>query len=275
MANNRQLILRSPVLDDVVKRHLKERTEPRRPGRNSLDNIGGMNFSTAGKLSHQFKIMASDTNTITVLNGNAPNSFSAGSLNGVEYARKDITFSSGIYYIYAVDGNVYALKHRFHSDLIPALLIGVVTVAGGMVTIEQRNFSDNPVVPVCGAVYGATELGYSITYANYALTVKYTVASKIAVNNVVIELTATDIPTTAEGKDGYLYGYVKSLTVDYNTTPEGGIVFSADLPEERQWVQTVFSYRLHDNTFRVLSRMENPQNFVFAPFPLNAVEVGV
>jgi hypothetical protein len=144
-----------------------------------------------------------------------------------------------------------------------------------MVTIEQRNFSDNPVVPVCGAVYGATVLEYSITYANHALTVKYTIAAKIAVNNVIIELPATDIPATADSEDGYLYGYVKSLTVDYNTTPESGIVFSADLPEERQWVQTVFSYRLLDNSFRVLSRMENPQNFVFAPFPLNAVEIGV
>lgn len=274
MANNRQLILRSPVLDDVVKRHLKERMEPRRPGRNSLDNIGGMNFSTAGKLSHQFLIedhSGSGSAVVSVVNGNAPASFSAGSLNGVEYARKDITFSSdGIYYIYAIDGNIYALKHRFYSDLVPALLLGVVTMSAGVLSIEQRSFEDNPTVDVLGAVNGAVTFTYKLNYANYTLTASYTASAKMAVNDTVIELSSTTIPANTNGK---LTGYIESLTVPFNTSPVAGIVFG-DATDNAEWTSVILNYKYDSGEFRVLSVMENPWNFTFSRFPLNAVEAG-
>lgn len=207
----------------------------------------------------------------------------AGYVNGVLYRATTLPLTVGIteYWIYAVDGQIYALNHEFHSDFFPVLYCGKVSVVDGKIEITQLQFSSDYQyaggihinVPVCGAEYGAVTLAGTLSCANHVLTADYTVAVKGLLNNNALNFPSTAIPVA---ENGTLLAYVKLLTVGNDVTPESGFEFSATgQPSQTvEWHQVMFRYTLTANTFKVLFRQHPLHMFTFTRIYLNASESG-
>lgn len=239
-------------------------------------NLGGGSNAIAG---HQFTVAdasSDDVVKVRVYDGNG--SGIAGVLNGATYAETTLELNPEIpqYWVYAVNGSIYALNHEFSSDLFPTLLCATVTVADGGITIVQKNFDNNINVPVISATYGVTTITGTLSYADYVLTATYTISSSVLCNFTKINSGTLNIPVTAEGTTGYLLAYVDKLVVDTDTPPTTGFEFVAGSPEpsiEREWYQKVLEYTLTATSFSVAYRLENPYLFTFTQLYVNANEV--
>lgn len=285
MAKTIELVARSSTLDKAVKATTFFDVPSRKRGRNSLDNTGGMSYGSGGATPYQFKVTDSSSYSVagsvikmqvTVSNGNDKDNPIAGYLNKKAYAKTDLVLSAGIerFYIYAINGEMYALKHQYASDLIPVLLCATVTVANGKLKITQENFENNPEVPLCGESYGSVTLSVQgVVYDSHTLTVKYGCSARALCNNLPIVSGEKSIPATAEGAVGYLIAYVEQLTVENDASPATGFDFVSGSPTpqvEVEWYREVMSYTLTDTGFRVISRLENPHLFTFTVLPLNS-----
>lgn len=212
---------------------------------------------------------------VSVVDGHNPNSTTAGRLNGTSYAAVSITLAENIatFYIYAADGQICALRHTLESDLFPVLLLAEVTVANGLLTIAQRSFTDNPIVPVKESVYGALTLGYSMTYADHVLSVNYTVAVSMYRNNVPLTLAPTALIPAADPQT--LSVYITTLTPPPNTPPEVGFTFGA-VPSGAEWFLSLFRFTLTQTaaTNALAIHYRNVDRFVlsFTEVYLNASE---
>lgn len=270
-----EIVLRSAALDDTVKSVSTFNAARRRLGRSSLSEMGGMSFGGGGQLPHQFTVTDSSTYNDDGTVKQLQVTVSEGMLNDVTYPSTDVPLTVGIakYWIYAVDGQIYALNHAFQSDYFPVLLCGTVEVVEGKLSITQVNYRDYPYVPVCGSEYGAVTLVGTVSYADHVLTADYTVAVKGLLNNNALNFPSTAIPVA---ENGTLLAYVKMLTVGNDVTPESGFEFSAtgQPSQSVEWYQSMFQYTLTATTFKVLFRQHPLQMFTFTKLYLNAEESG-
>jgi hypothetical protein len=246
-----------------------------RQGSEAIINLGG-GSGVGSQDSYQFKVIDSTevsadgikTLRVSVVNGHSPGNATAGFVNGVKYPRTDIVLSSLTkFYIYAIDGAIYALGHTFASHLIPVLLLATVDVVDGGLRITQESFADNVIVPVAPKTLGATTLTYVITYKDYSLTVTYSVEASAFVNSTPLTLASAEIPANATGK---LYAYIKDVIVDPDVEPEAGFAFT--VPEGAEFTRMVLQYRLNDSDFQIISRTTDLYFFTFTRIFLNAAE---
>lgn len=268
-----EIVLRSAALDDTVKSVSTFNAARRRLGRSSLSEMGGMSFGGGGQIPHQFTVTDSSTYNEDGTVKQLQVTVSGGVLNDVTYPESIVPLTVGVakYWIYAVDGQIYALNHEFQSDYFPVLLCGTVEVADGKLSITQVNYRDYPYVPACGSEYGAVTLAGTLSYADHVLTAAYTVAVKGLLNNIAFDFPATAIPAN---ENGVLLAYIKLLTVDNNTTAESGFEFASNPSQTVDWHHVMFRYTLTATTFKVLFRQQPLQMFTFTKLYLNAEESG-
>ena len=221
---------------------------------------------------------------VSVVHGRSTNATSCGTLNGVKYARTDIPLADGVstYYIYAVGGTCYALRHEFHSDIIPTLLLATVTFASdGRPVIAQESWVDNPVVPVWSGICGASTINAGLSYGDHVLHFSYSITATVLRDSEKLTMTGETIPVTEAGSVGHLVAYVGKLLIAPGETPDAGLRFvtsqSGGPNVDAEWYQPLLSYTLEEDgasqSFRIISRLENPYIFTFTTLPLNADEV--
>lgn len=242
----------------------------------AIINLGG---GSGGATSHQFEVIDSSevsadgkkTLRVSVVNGHAPGNVIAGYVNNISYSRTDIPLTGGLpkYYIYAIDGKIYALGHTFSCDLFPVLLLATVDIVDGRLQITQESFADNVIVPVAPKTLGATTLTCELSYNDYSLTAAYYVEASCFVNSTELSMAKTAIP---ESEPGMLYAYIKDVIVDPDTTPEAGFAFA--VPEGAEFSKVVLEYSLNDSNFAVTSRAQDMYFFTFTRLYLNAAEAG-
>ena len=174
------------------------------------------------------------------------------------------------YYIYAIDGELYALGHTFSCDLFPVVLLATVDIStSGVMTITQESFADNIIVNVAPKTYGATTLTYAITYNDYSLTVTYNVEASAYLNSTELTMTKTAVPYA---ESGALYAYIKDVVIQPDAKPDAGFEFTA--PEDAQFTRAVLQYQLNDSEFHINSRTNDLYFFTFTKIFLNASESG-
>lgn len=221
---------------------------------------------------------------ISVVHGRSTNATSCGTLNGETYARTDIPLADGVstYYVYAIEGTCYALRHTFHSDLVPTLLLATVTFASdGRPQITQESWVDNPIVPVWSRICGASAISATPSYSDHVLSYSYAITATVLRDSEKITISGSAIPVTESGATGHLVAYVHELEVGPGETPVAGLRFvtsqSGSPALDDEWYQPVLSYTLEEEdasqAFRIISRLENPYLFTFTTLPLNADEV--
>lgn len=271
-----EFIQRSPLLDAVVKLHQRNIAMlPRRRGRNSLAEYKGSgSIRQNNTVGHQFKVIdssAGDVKQVSVVNGHSPGNVIAGYVNGIAYSRTDIPLTGLLkYYVYAIDGKIYALGHTFSCDLFPVVLLATVDIStSGVMTITQESFADNIIVNVAPKTYGATTLTYAITYNDHSLTVAYNLEASAFINSTALTLASTALPANATGK---LYAYIMKTTVPPDTKPEAGFAFT--VPEGAEFSKSVLEYSLVDSNFAVTARAHDMYFFTFTRLYLNAAEAG-
>lgn len=220
---------------------------------------------------------------VSVVNGRSTNATSCGTLNGVAYPRTDLSLSDGVdtYYIYASGGDVYALRHRLHSDLIPTLLLATVRFASdGKPVITQESFVDNPFVYVRDAECGASLITARASYSGHVLHYTYSISAQALCNNSKLTY-AGELTATGSGEKGFIVAYVDTLNVPNGVSASAGIKRVANVGNapvlSAEWYQNLLVYTLtgtnSDQDFRIISRSENPYLFTFTTLPLNASEV--
>lgn len=239
-------------------------------------NLGSNSASSPG---HQFTVVdSSSTNSdgsvelkISVIDGNGNDQY-CGSLNGFLYSNVEIPLQGGIghFFVYAVDGNIYALSHTFASDLLPVLLLAEIDVKNGTIFITQKNFADNPIVAVVPSIWGKSTMTGTVSYNRHVLTASYSIESIALCNYNKITLPKTTIPLTAE-ETGSLIVYADKLVVENDVTPVTGFEFSTGEPS-REWFLPILQYKLSPTEFRVFSQLENPYLLTFTKLYLNASE---
>lgn len=259
-----------------------------REGSYAIINLGG---GESAERKHQFQVIdiseTSSAGTVTlkirVQNGHNPDSDIAGKLNGANYDAEEITLASGTstltYYVYALnDGinpGIYALNHTFQSDFFPVLRLATVTVANSKLTIEQENFADNPTVPVCDSVFGATTLTGTVTVdvVSYVATASYKVAAKGMLNNIELNYQPTEnLPTTTtETTYKYLLAYIKKINVENDAAPVADFeISSSDTPSTAcEWHEPLFKYSHTAESFQVKYRSPSLHLFTFTTLYLN------
>jgi hypothetical protein len=247
-------------------------------GEEAIINLGG---GSGGATAHQFKVIDSSTKNavgnitqhkVSVVNGHAPDNVIAGYVNNISYSRTDIPLTGSLtnFYIYAINGAIYALNHTYASDLFPVVLLATVDIStSGVMTITQESFADNIIVNVAPNTYGATTLTYAITYNAHSLTVTYSVEASAFINSTPLTLASTTIPANATGK---LYAYIMRTTVDPDTQPEAGFAFT--VPEGAEFRKSVLEYSLNNSNFTVTARAHDMYFFTFTRLYLNATEAG-
>ena len=252
-----------------------------REGSYAIINLGG---GESAEIKHQFQVIdASETSSsgtvthkVKVQNGHDPDGAIAGSLNDTDYLATTITLAAGTseYYVYALNGGIYALNHEFQSDFFPVLKLAKVTISNNKLTIVQENFTDNPTVPICGSEYGAVTLAGTVAVQNYVATASYKVSAKGMLNNMELVFPATDLPLTVAGQN-YLLAYIDKITVENDAEPVKGFEFSSSgsPSADREWYVTMFRYRLTETSFHVDYRRPELNMFTFTTLYLNDSEV--
>ena len=249
-------------------------------GRRSGAFIDDTLVDTSTEYVYQFQVIdasiTSSDGTVTlrikVQNGHNPKSDTAGYLNDDAYPAAIITLAAGTspYYVYALNGVIHALNHEFQSDFFPVLKLAKVTISGNKLNIVQESFADNPVVPVCGSVYGAITLTGTVDVTGHVATASYKVAAKAMLNNIELPCPATNLELTGEGHK-YLLAYVDKIIAETDTAPVKGFEFSSSgsPSEDREWYEIMFEYSLTANSFHVYYRAPSVHLFTFTTLYLN------
>ena len=253
-----------------------------REGSYAIINLGG---GESSERKHQFQVIdiseTSSDGTVTleirVQNGHNPDSRVAGTLNGDNYDAEEITLAAGTseYYVYALNGVIYALNHEFQSDFFPVLRLATVTVVNSKLTITQENFQDDPIVPVCGSIYGAITLTGTVDVESYVATASYQVAAKGMLNNIELPYPDTGTLTlpktdTAETYK-YLLAYINKINVENDAAPVAGFeISSSDTPSTAcEWHELLLQYSHTAESFHVKYRSPLLHMFTFTMLYLN------
>ena len=183
-----------------------------------------------------------------------------GQLNGLTYASMTVTLPTGAatYYIYAVDGQIYALTHTFYSSVVPSFCIARVTVTPNTaaLTIYQ---SDVPihVDGVTAPGDGFSEITPSLSYSANRLSASYTYSGRVVFNGVSTAISNLPLPTGGQSVTAWLEKLISGLTETVNH----GVVITPDQPlPAHEWSVVLLAYRLTqtsaENTFIVTSRLD-------------------
>lgn len=203
---------------------------------------------------------------VAVVDGRDSTAGICGTLNNTSYVKTELALdpANPFYYIYAIDGQLYAIAHEIRSDIIPILLIATVSVGTSSIYIRQVNYANDPVVPIVSST-SAVRLSASVNCSKHICTIDYFVTASILQNNTTITA-AGQLPASTGNKTAIMAVYAKTLTLPVNTAPETGFTFINTTETEAsgyEWSMDILRYQLTSKSFTVQHITENPQFFTF------------
>lgn len=203
---------------------------------------------------------------------------SGGILNDVEYLDTALSLSSSNkHWIYAIEGQFYALTHQFHSDLYAVLLCATVEIYDGKLKIDQTIKPNHCYVSVKESQYGAVTLSGNLPQTNSdntnELTVDYKVEVKGMLNNSELTYQLDPLPgTSTETSYKYLYAYIAETTVDQGVEPvhEFKLLDSPQSQTAGARYELLLQYSHANKSFYVKYRIPHLHMFTFTTLHLNA-----
>lgn len=179
---------------------------------------------------------------IKVINGIIPDSAYCGTINNRDYPVKEIMLSgTGTRYIYAVDGEIYALNHRFQSNVVPAVLLAEVELKEQSLSVQQVLKTTKAIELELKNYARGVSIVPEIEYSNETLSISYSANISMVFNGLYVYNT---VELSGEGYGQSIVFAIKKLFVKGSDAPEAEVLQSttSKLPEGYEYVENLIVY---------------------------------